>query len=206
MSKRKLPDVKGDRPPVVLVDMDGTIADFDSRAYALMAARHPDVAMPVYKQREFPLSRGLPAAQRPLLEVLFKEEGFFREMQPIEGAVAALNEMVAAGIDVRLCSSPLSSSPCCVMEKVEWAVAHLGKSWVDRIILTRDKTLVRGDILLDDAPQAKGSSLEPVWEHVYFDQPYNRPGASDADPSRRRLVAWKDWRSLSLQANTRERI
>ena len=67
------------------------------------------------------------------------------------------------------------------------------KSWVDRIILTRDKTLVRGDILLDDAPLAKGSSLEPVWEHVYFDQPYNRPGASDADPSRRRLVAWKDW-------------
>ena len=193
MSKRKLPDVKGDRPPVVLVDMDGTIADFDSRAYALMAARHPDVAMPVYKQREFPLSRGLPAAQRPLLEVLFKEEGFFREMQPIEGAVAALNEMVAAGIDVRLCSSPLSSSPCCVMEKVEWAVAHLGKSWVDRIILTRDKTLVRGDILLDDAPQAKSSSLEPMWEHVYFDQPCNRSGASDADPSRRRLVAWKDW-------------
>ena len=85
-------------------------------------------------------------------------------------------------------------------------MAHLGKSWVDRIILTRDKTLVRGDILLDDAPQAKGSSLEPVWEHVYFDQPYNRPGVSDADPSRRRLVAWKDWRSLSLQANTRERI
>jgi 5'-nucleotidase len=128
------------------------------------------------------------------------------EENTIEGAVAALNEMVAGGIDVRLCSSPLSSSPCCVMEKVEWAVAHLGKSWVDRIILTRDKTLVRGDILLDDAPLAKGSSLEPVWEHVYFDQPYNRPGASDADPSRRRLVAWKDWRSLSLQANTRERI
>ena len=76
MSKRKLPDVEGDQPPVVLVDMDGTIADFDSRAYALMAARHPDVAMPVYEQREFPLSRGLPAAQRPLLAVLFKEEGF----------------------------------------------------------------------------------------------------------------------------------
>ena len=50
------------------------------------------------------------------------------EENTIEGAVAALNEMVAGGIDVRLCSSPLSSSPCCVMEKVEWAVAHLGAS------------------------------------------------------------------------------
>ena len=33
----------GERQPVVLVDMDGTIADFDGRVYALMAASHPDV-------------------------------------------------------------------------------------------------------------------------------------------------------------------
>ena len=46
-----------------------------------------------------------------------------------------------------------------------------------------------------------------VWEHVYFDQPYNRPADFEADggasksagvgPARRRLLAWKDWRSLT---------
>ena len=36
----------GERQPVVLVDMDGTIADFDGRVYALMAASHPDVTPP----------------------------------------------------------------------------------------------------------------------------------------------------------------
>ena len=29
---------RGARQPVVLVDMDGTIADFDARAYALMVS------------------------------------------------------------------------------------------------------------------------------------------------------------------------
>ena len=45
-AKRQCPTAAGEpgeRQPVVLVDMDGTIADFDGRIYALMAASHPDV-------------------------------------------------------------------------------------------------------------------------------------------------------------------
>jgi len=45
-AKRQCPTAAGEpgeRQPVVLVDMDGTIADFDGRVYALMAASHPDV-------------------------------------------------------------------------------------------------------------------------------------------------------------------
>ena len=186
------------RKPVVLIDMDGTIADFDARVYALMVARHPEVKLPPFEQRAYPLSGSLPSGQRPLLAALFAEVGFYREMVPVEGAVEALHQMVAAGIEVRLCSSPLGTSPICASEKIEWVIAHLGQSWYNRLILTRDKTLIRGDFLIDDAPQAKGDCLEAEWEHVYFDQPYNRPGAGASDgvcPARRRLVAWKDWRS-----------
>ena len=48
-AKRQCPTAAGEpgeRQPVVLVDMDGTIADFDGRVYALMAASHPDVPPP----------------------------------------------------------------------------------------------------------------------------------------------------------------
>ena len=48
-AKRQCPTAAGEpgeRQPVVLVDMDGTIADFDGRVYALMAASHPDVTPP----------------------------------------------------------------------------------------------------------------------------------------------------------------
>ena len=48
-AKRQCPTASGEpgeRQPVVLVDMDGTIADFDGRVYALMAASHQDVPPP----------------------------------------------------------------------------------------------------------------------------------------------------------------
>ena len=48
-AKRRCPTAAGEpgeRQPVVLVDMDGTIADFDGRVYALMAASNPDVTPP----------------------------------------------------------------------------------------------------------------------------------------------------------------
>ena len=124
----KTPGEPGERQPVVLVDMDGTIADFDARVYALVTERHPEVKLPPFEQRVYPLSRGVPGSQRPLVTALFKEAGFFRELAPIEGAVEALHQMVAEGINVRLCSSPLSSSPRCASEKIEWVVAHLGQA------------------------------------------------------------------------------
>ena len=111
-SKRQhTPGEPGERQPVVLVDMDGTIADFDARVYALVAERHPEVKLPPFEQRVYPLSRGVPASQRPLVTALFKEAGFFRELAPIEGAVEALHQMVAEGINVRLCAARRSAAP-----------------------------------------------------------------------------------------------
>ena len=37
-----------------------------------------------------------------------------------------------------------------------WVEKHLGKSWVERIILTRDKTMVAGHILIDDTEHIAG--------------------------------------------------
>ena len=37
---------RGERQPVVLVDMDGTIADFDARAYALVRPARAERAVP----------------------------------------------------------------------------------------------------------------------------------------------------------------
>ena len=50
---------------------------------------------------------------------------------------------------------------------------HLGFDWTARVMLTKDKTLVRGDILIDDKPEISGS-LSPVWQHWLYDAPYNR--------------------------------
>ena len=60
---------------------------------------------------------------------------------------------------------------------------------IDRIILTRYKTLVVGDILIDDRPELTGIK-SPTWEHVLFDQPYNK-----AVTGKRRLN-WQNYQKV----------
>lgn len=45
----------------------------------------------------------------------------------------------------------------CVLEKYDWVDYYLGREWIRKIILTKDKTLVRGKILVDDRPRISGA-------------------------------------------------
>ncbi len=49
----------------------------------------------------------------------------------------------------------------------------MGEDWLENTIVTRDKTLIHGDYLIDDKPKV-GGLIKPKWEHIVFDQPYNR--------------------------------
>lgn len=37
-----------------------------------------------------------------------------------------------------------------------WVEKHLGQEFLEQVILTRDKTLITGDILIDDKPDIQG--------------------------------------------------
>ena len=67
----------------------------------------------------------------------------------------------------------LCSLEKCKPEKFAWVEEHLGSKWASRIIMTRDKTLVHGDVLIDDKPNIVGVRA-PTWKHILYDQPYNQ--------------------------------
>lgn len=101
----------------------------------------------------------------------------------------ALTEMSEKSKEVFICTNPLSKYENCVLEKYRWVDDHLGKEWIKRIIVTKDKTIIRGDILIDDKPEIKG--VETLsWEHIIFTQPYNL-----SVNSKRRLT-WQNWKSV----------
>lgn len=89
---------------------------------------------------------------------------------------------------MRICTAPTTRYRNCVLEKHEWVEEHLGLEWVGRMVLTRDKTLVRGAVLIDDRPDISGA-MTPEWQHVVFDAPYNRhlPGPR---------MTWATWREV----------
>lgn len=44
----------------------------------------------------------------------------------------------------------------CVSVQYAWVEKHLGHDFLEQVILTRDKTLIAGDLLIDDKPDILG--------------------------------------------------
>ena len=171
----------------ILLDMDGVLADFEAGFYRAWTERYPmHPPIPLADRRSFAVKADYPGHLAPLVQSIYHAPGFFRNLAPIRGALDAVRDLLEAGHDIGICTSPLRQYRYCVPEKYEWVDAHLGADLVSRIVMTRDKTLVMADVLVDDKPSVTGL-LTPVWRHVVFDQPYNREA-----PGPR--MDWSNWR------------
>lgn len=177
---------------VVLVDMDGVIADWGREWDRSLEAFGPDAAGIARhaQQTSFNLHDGCTEYESRIVSALMDQPSYYARLEPIEGALDALQAMLDAGHDVFIVTSPWVTNPTCASDKLAWIVRHLGVEWAKRVVITSDKTLVYGDVLVDDKPVVTGA-FAPAWQHIIFDQPYNR----DIAP-RRRLHAWSDWKAV----------
>ena len=159
---------------LILVDQDGVLADFERGFVDSWTKAVPDhPAVPVESRKSFFIHEDYPEHLRPAILDVVTAPGFFAGLPPIDGAAEALTGLLEAGHDVRITTSPLRQWRNCVAEKYAWVEQHLGGEWTSRMILTRDKTTVRGDVLIDDKPRVTGA-LTPMWTHLVYDAPYNR--------------------------------
>lgn len=175
---------------LILVDQDGVLADFEQGVHHLWQQKFGECLPLKGVRTHFYLADDLPDLKNELYQI-YSEVGFFEHLPPMDGAIEALNWLVDHGYDVRICTAPINAYRNCVAEKFMWVERHLGLDWTKRMILTKDKTWVRGDVLIDDKPYVTGS-LPALWTHWLYDQPYNR----QIDKPR---ICWTDtdtWRSL----------
>lgn len=88
----------------------------------------------------------------PLVRFPQSVHGFFRELEPIPGGIAAMQVMKDWGHDVWILTRPSTLNRLCYTEKADWVYRHLGQEWVNKLILCPDKSLLKGDVLIDDTP------------------------------------------------------
>src|SRR5690606_26027440 len=91
------------------------------------------------------------------------------------GAQEGVDALMAVGVDVWVCTKPLEVNPTCRDEKGAWLREHF-PMLEKRLIIAPDKSLVMGDILLDDAPSLEWAR-RATWMPVVFDAPFNRAGS-----------------------------
>lgn len=171
---------------IVLVDMDGVFVDWTAAFERDLAKFFPDL---VFEElREFSTPTHLPQVHQDAINWVKNRSGFYRDMRPIPGAIEAIKEL-AKEHEVRFCSSPEVFNGSCESDKKQWLCTYMGVQWANRLILTKDKTLVRGDVLIDDRPDVHGI-MTPEWTQVLFSQPYN-----DHVLDVPRLSEWGQWRT-----------
>ena len=175
----------------LLIDLDGVVADLDKEIMLRIHRRFPELLVyPGGNAPSYFLEDLYPTVYHAQIVEMFLVEGLFLQLEVIPGAREALKYLVQQGHDVRLCSAPTYSfSRYCASEKAAWVHHNLGAEWEKRLILTHDKTVVDGDILVDDRPSVTGVR-QPRWEHVLYDRLCNRsvPGL--------RRINWKNFRHV----------
>ena len=173
---------------IILVDMDGVLADYNGGIEKELKRR--GMWAPAEEQfKNFYYADNCLQEYGAVIETIQRQKGFTFDLEPIQGGKEALEKMVELGHEVRICTAPFGDYQITMPEKLAWAEHKIGKDWARRIILARDKTLVRGDVLIDDKPEITGI-VKPFWEHVLYTQSYN-----EKIEGKRRLT-WDNWREV----------
>ena len=175
---------------IILVDMDGVLCNFEQAFLEMWRTSFPEKPFIRISDRRTPyLSDQYPPEEYDNIYKMWQRPRFFAELPEIPGGLDAVREMEAMGWDVRICTTPMRRYEHCAPEKFEWIETRLGAKWVDKIIMTRDKTMVRGDVLIDDMPQIMGG-YPTLYTHVIYDQPYNR------EVTDKPRMTWANWREI----------
>jgi len=175
---------------IILVDMDNTLAEFDAGFLKTWRELYPnEIFVPLEDRKTFHPHKDYPEHLHQKIHDICHSKEFILNLEPAPGGIDAVHAMLAEGHDVRFCTSYLFEYEFCVVEKYAWIEKHFGLDFIERIIITRDKTLVTGDILIDDKPEISGL-IKPSWEHIIYDRPFNRQIED------RRRLTWQNWEDV----------
>lgn len=131
--------IKTDKP-IIYVDLDGVLCDFDKRHLELLESGH----------------NKFQAFKHPLA---------FSELEPIPGAIEAWNSLQEK-YETYILSTAMWSNPESWKDKRIWVQQYLGKTANKKLILSHNKGLLRGDYLIDDRIANGVADFEG--EHIHF--------------------------------------
>lgn len=177
------------RRPVILLDVDGPMADFAGAFLRTLAKELRLPSLPyteedvtkheihecsffieLASQHSYASARDL----RRYINMRIQEPGWCEEIDPKPEAIAAVRELHELA-EVHALTSPWHTSPTWCFERTRWLEQHFSIK-PDKVHQTASKRIVWGDMLVDDRPD----HVEPWAKHwvegvgVLFDMPHNR--------------------------------
>jgi 5'-nucleotidase len=160
----------GDDDRIALIDLDGTIADYDTEMQAQMRlivspAEADYFHRPQLDEDEAPYIR----ARRKMIQ---RQPGFWRNLRPMERGFEVVEELRRFQFQLHVLTKGPTSTPNAWSEKLEWCKCYLDDALVT---VTGDKSLVYGRVLFDDWPLyfEKWLTKRPRGLVICLDHPWN---------------------------------
>jgi 5'-nucleotidase len=167
--------VSADSGKIALVDLDGSVADYDQSLTRIMnSIRHPDE--PEYMGRSFDdRERPYIEARRKLIQ---SQPGFWSELPELKLGFDLVQVLREIGYSLHILTKGPRSTTSAWSEKVKWASQHLPDA---KITISEDKSLVYGRVLIDDYMNYAIPWLEkrPRGVVIAVAQPWNKDAIHD---------------------------
>lgn len=128
---------------ILYVDMDGVLANFISS----------------YRKWYNPETNKFPQSNW----------GFFANLDPIDGAIETV-KMLMNYYDVWILTRPSYMNPLCYTEKRIWIEKYFGLDFCQKLIICSNKSLLKGDYLIDDCVEHGQTEFEG--ELLHFGNTY----------------------------------
>lgn len=139
-------EAKREAEAIALVDMDGTIADFDKAMKRELASLRSPGEDPANDETLYEELPHMKARRR----VIKKIPGFWRNLEVVDAGMQVVQMLQGLEFKCQILSKAPRKAPQAAAEKIEWCVAHVPHM---PIILSEDKGLVYGKVLVDDWPE-----------------------------------------------------
>ncbi len=158
----------------ILCDLDGIVTDL---LHKWLNAYNKDY--PYFKQltkydvTEYIYNKISPIGRS--MDHYIEQPGFFIDLPSLPGAISTLARLHKDGHEIYIVTSH-SKYPGSAAEKIWWVNRNLPFIDSNHIVITKDKHVVRGDILIDDTPE-KLLSYKKAWPDAYLitiEYPFNK--------------------------------
>jgi 5'(3')-deoxyribonucleotidase len=166
---------------VVLLDMDGPLAAFDSKYWDFCEAHgfDMDITCLTDPARKRFMEENIRDKKQRKIARGYIESGhnhWFLDLPVTPGAEEGVERLLECPfVDLWVCTKPMEANESCRDDKGRWLSQHF-PALRKKMILAPDKSLIRGHVLLDDAPRIDWLP-RAEWEPVIFPSVFNEAGS-----------------------------
>jgi 5'-nucleotidase len=173
---------------IALIDLDGTVANYDEAMVAQMASLQAPGEPPYVQRYAGSYEDPHMEHRRKLIQCA---PGFWRSLRPIQRGFDVVKTLEDIGFTLHVLTKGPRASPGAWGEKVEWCLTHLPQAVVT---VTGDKSLVYGRVLFDDYPPYFEAWLKKRTRGVVvcLAHPWNEDYASGGPKCKPNIIRYTD--------------